>query len=104
MQRLFLDQLECPACHGALVWQGAEQQGDRVDTAEARCAGCGATYPVREGIGLFLTPDLPRDDLWAQAESGLTRHLREHPDLEQRLMGTPVETLAPADQFFRALV
>jgi uncharacterized protein YbaR (Trm112 family) len=104
MQRLFLDQLACPACHGAQVWQVTEQQEDRVETADARCTRCGATYFVREGIGLLLTPDLPRDDLWAQAESGLTRHLRAHPDIEQRLMDAPVETLAPADQFFRALV
>ena len=35
-------------------------------------------YPVREGIGLFLLPDLPRNDLWEQAESQLSRYLREH--------------------------
>lgn len=72
--------------------------------AEAHCAGCAATYPVREGIGLFLTPDLPRDDLWDQAESGLARHLREHPEVERALMVEPIETLTPTDQFFRALV
>jgi uncharacterized protein YbaR (Trm112 family) len=104
MQRLFLDQLVCPACHGDLAWQVTAQQGERVDTAEARCAGCAAPYSVREGIGLLLTPDLPRDDLWAQAESGLARHLRAHPDIDHRLMDVPVATLAPADQFFRALV
>jgi len=75
-----------------------------VDTAEACCARCAAPYSVREGIGLLLTPDLPRDDLWAQAESGLARHLRAHPDVAHRLMDSPVATLAPADQFFRALV
>lgn len=59
---------------------------------------------MREGIGLFLTPDLPHDDLWEQAGSGLTQHLQAHPELERQLMDVPPETLAPADQFFRALV
>jgi hypothetical protein len=61
-------------------------------------------YPVREGIGLFLTPDLPRNDLWQQVESHLAPYLREHPDVEQRLMGSPVDDLSPADLFYRALV
>jgi uncharacterized protein YbaR (Trm112 family) len=82
--------LECPVCHGELNWTVTEQSDDRIEQAEARCAACAATYPVRDGIGLFLTPDLPRNDLWAQVDS--------------QLMGTPVEQLSPTDQHFRALV
>ncbi len=54
----------CPACHGTLKWNIMEQRVVRIEAAEALCTACGAVYPVREGIGLFLTPDLPRNDLW----------------------------------------
>jgi uncharacterized protein YbaR (Trm112 family)/SAM-dependent methyltransferase len=99
-----MDMLQCPSCRGALSWRVAERRGERILEAEARCAACAAIYPVREGIGLFLTPDLPRDDLWEEVESGLIQYLRQNPDVERQLMDVPVETLAPADQFFRALV
>jgi uncharacterized protein YbaR (Trm112 family) len=99
-----IEMLECPACHGELAWTLAERRGNRIETAEAYCPACAATYPIREGIGLFLTPDLPRDDLWEQMDSQLTQHLREHPEIERQLMDAPLETLTPADQFFRALV
>jgi uncharacterized protein YbaR (Trm112 family) len=98
------DSLQCPQCAGMLTWSIAVRQGDRILEGEARCAACGADYPVHEGIGVFLTPDVPRNDLWEQAESGLTRHLHDHPDVERRLMDVPPETLVPADLYFRAMV
>lgn len=104
MQEYVVEMLCCPHCRGALDWRVDARQGERVLEGEARCAACGATYPVREGIGLFLTPDLPRDDLWEQVESGLNTYLRANPEVERRLMDGPAGDLAPADQFFRALV
>lgn len=104
MHSILLEMLECPVCHGALNWKIGERRGDRIEQAEVGCVACGARYSVREGIGLFLTPDLPRHDLWEQAEGQLARYLREHPEVEHQLMGAPLEALAPADQFFRALV
>jgi uncharacterized protein YbaR (Trm112 family) len=104
MHAYLIEMLQCPACHDELEWRISEQNGDRVEAAEATCSGCSASYPVREDIGLFLTPDLPRNDLWEQVESGLMGYLRQHPEVERQLMDGPPETLAPADQFFRALV
>ena len=104
MHGYLIEMLECPVCHGELHWTIMEQRGERIETAEARCMTCASTYPVREGIGVFLTPDLPRRDLWDEVESGLARYLRTHPEIERRLMGMPLGTLAPADQFFRAMV
>lgn len=104
MHTYLIEMLECPACHDELDWSIIDSNEDRIETAEAHCNACTATYPVRDGIGLFLTPDLPRNDLWEQVDSGLIQHLREHPELEQQLMEVPVDKLAPADQFFRALV
>ena len=95
--------LECPACHGKLDWSITEQNENRIETAEAYCNTCTTSYPVRDGIGLFLTPELWRNDRWEQVDSGLIQHLREHPGLERQLTEVPLDTLAPADQFFRVL-
>jgi uncharacterized protein YbaR (Trm112 family) len=104
MHAFVVELLRCPHCGGALEWGIARQVGERIEEAEARCRACSASYPVREGIALFLTPDLPRDDLWEQAGSGISRLLREQPEVERRLMQVPMETLGPADLMFRAMV
>jgi len=96
--------LDCPACHSKLDWSITERNENRIEMAEAHCNTCAATYLVRDGIGLFLTPELQGNDLWEQVDSGLIQHLREHPELEHQLMEVPLDTLAPTDQFFRALV
>jgi len=104
MHTYLIEMLECPVCHDKLGWSIIEHSENRIEAAEAHCNACTATYPVRDGIGLFLTPELPRNDLWEQVDSGLIQHLRGHPKLERQLMEVPLDTLAPADQFFRALV
>ena len=104
MHKYLIEMLECPVCHGKLEWNIIEQNGNRIEAAEARCSACDAAYPIRDGIGLFLTPELPRKDMWEQVDRGVIQHLREHPELEEQLMEVPLDTLAPADQFFRALV
>ena len=104
MQPYLIEMLECPVCHGDLTWEITRRSGERIEEGEASCQGCRAAYPVLEGVGAFLTPDLPRRDLWQQVDSQLTRYLREHPRMEQRLMEAPVDELAPADLFYRALV
>lgn len=104
MHAYLLDYLACPACHGPLEWDVVEQLDGRIELAQIRCTGCAADFFVRDGIGVFLLPDLPRNDLWEQELAGLADYLQEHPDVERRLMQAPVESLSPADQFFRALV
>jgi len=96
--------LICPGCRGELSWRIDERDADHIEEGEGRCAACGATYPVREGVGLFLTPDLPREDLWEETGSGLSAYLRKHPEVERALLETPLEGLSPADRFFRALL
>jgi uncharacterized protein YbaR (Trm112 family)/SAM-dependent methyltransferase len=99
-----IEMLECPVCHGMLKWDVIEEREDRLEAGTANCQECSAAYPVREGIGIFLTPDLPRKDLWEQVDSQLMLHLRERPDLERKLMDVSINTLGPADLFYRALV
>jgi len=54
MHNFLLEMFACPACYGTLKWDIMEQRDDRIEAAEALCTACGAVYPVREGIGLFL--------------------------------------------------
>jgi uncharacterized protein YbaR (Trm112 family) len=101
MHEFLIDLLQCPACQAVLTWKIKEKAGSRIREGEATCQLCRATYPVREEIGLLLTPDLPRDDLWAQVDNRLSQHFAENPDLESQLMDVPLETLNAADQFLR---
>jgi uncharacterized protein YbaR (Trm112 family) len=94
--------LTCPACHEELAWNIAERDGNRIQTGEACCVACATSYPIQDGIGIFLLPDLPRNDLWEQADSELAKYFREHPDLERQLMESALDALSPADQFYRA--
>jgi len=67
MHEYLLPMLECPACHGKLEWTVTESDGEHVESAEAICTSCAAVYPVHEGIGVFLSPDLQRQDLREEA-------------------------------------
>jgi uncharacterized protein YbaR (Trm112 family)/SAM-dependent methyltransferase len=104
MHTYLLEMLQCPACQGELAWRILEQAADRIVTAKTHCQVCSADYPVREGIGLFLTPDLPRNDLWDQVDSELSQYLHRHPDIKRQLLDSPLHDLAPADRFFRAMI
>lgn len=99
MKRHPLDLLECHACHDRLIWDIREEVNGRIEAGDAVCRACAAKYPVREGVGLFLTTDLPRIDPWQQTDSQLARHLREHPEVRARLMESALHELGPADRF-----
>lgn len=103
MHAFLINMLECPACHGMLEWRYTERDEVCIETAEARCAVCEASYPVCEGIGVFLTSDLPREGLWEQFNSHLALYLCEHPEIERKLMKYSMDTLNPADQQLRAM-
>lgn len=102
MHNYLIDMLECPACHGELDWRIEERDESRIQAAEVRCTACAASYPVRDGIGIFLLPELPRNDLWEQVDSELAQYLQEHPEVERQLMEPPLSALSPADQFYRS--
>ena len=104
MQKYLIDMLACPSCHGELDWRITQQTNERVEDAEARCKSCSRSYPIREGIGIFLIDEIQRNDLWEQVDSGLMKYLRSHPELFKQLMTSPLKTLSPADQFFRGML
>jgi ubiquinone/menaquinone biosynthesis C-methylase UbiE/uncharacterized protein YbaR (Trm112 family) len=104
MQKYLIEFLECPSCHGTLQWKISEWLSDQVEEAEIICNSCSASYHVHKGIGVFLSADKDRKDLWEQTDSELIKYLKSNPDIEYELMNTPINILAPTDQFFRALV
>lgn len=104
MHRYLIEMLECPSCHGELDWDISQALGDRVEFAQVTCCVCSYQYEVKHGIGQFLTPDLPGEDLWDQVDSQLIQYLRQNPQIEKALMEVPLDTLSPADQFFRGMV
>ena len=104
MQKYLVEILECPKCHGKLDWNITEQSLERIEVAEAYCQDCSSAYPVRDGIGVFLTTDLKRNDLWEQSDNGLEQFLKQYPELEERLMDVPLETLSPVDQHYRGVI
>lgn len=104
MHSYLVEMLDCPACHGSLSWDVARQEGDLILEAVTRCKRCNADYPIREGIGVFLTPDLLRNDLWEESEQYVSQMLSEHPEIETQLMEVPLSELGPADRFIRCMV
>jgi len=104
MKKYLVEMLECPICHNQLDWEIETEEKEEIEQAEAHCSSCSAMYPVIDGIGIFLTPDLPRKDLWGEVESQLSLYLKSHPEHEKKLMEGSAENLSPTDQQFRALV
>jgi len=85
MHDYLVDILVCPACLGKLNWQIVEYVEPHIERGEARCLACHASYLIREGIGLFLVPELHRDDLWQDVDGQLPQYLRENESVERRL-------------------
>jgi uncharacterized protein YbaR (Trm112 family) len=104
MHEFLLEMLQCCVCGGELRWRVEQCHGSEIRTAEASCVACHAAYPVREGIGAFLAPDLQRDDLWSKAESGLVTASRRDPAIRHALLESDLADLNPADQMLRALL
>lgn len=104
MQEYIVDWLVCPACRSPLDWDIKKHiQGD-IEQAIATCRNCGCKYQIKEGIGIFLTRQLERNDLWQQADSELKRYLDGHPNIKKELLQTSLSYLSPADQFFRHII
>lgn len=104
MHKYLMEMLQCPLCHGELDWVIKRESKERIEEGEATCKACGATYPIKDEIGVFLTPKLPRNDLWEKGSTQLIQYLKEHPKIEDQLINTPLEELSPADQFVRGMV
>ncbi|MFO7950652.1 MAG: methyltransferase domain-containing protein [Candidatus Fermentibacteraceae bacterium] len=103
MRESLIRRLCCPSCRGGLSWRVDVEAEGRILQARAECGGCGRTYPVSDGIGVFLESAAGEEDLWQTSESGLAAFLSENPDVERELMESPLSGLGPADLFLRAM-
>lgn len=52
-----LEVLRCPACRSALQLAAAEKRDDEVVTGTLRCDGCGASFPIVQGVPRFVASD-----------------------------------------------
>ena len=104
MDGALAERLVCPACRGELAWNVRERRGERIEAADMRCHGCERRFRTRFGIGVLALDDGAPTDTWEQAESGLSRVVREQPELGRALLESPPDSLAPADLFFRSLL
>lgn len=101
MHKYIKELLECPVCHHELEWTTKKETKERIVNGEAKCIHCQATYPIQDEIGIFLTPDLPRNDLWSSSESYFKNYLKENPEFKDKFLNTPLEELHPTDLFIR---
>ena len=104
MHKYLKEMLECPQCQSGLKWEITEESKDRILSAEILCKDCSGEYSVRDGIGVFLTPDLQRNDLWESSSTGLDDFLAENPEVGKKLLEGPDEALSPVDMHFRGVI
>ncbi|SHK54744.1 Methyltransferase domain-containing protein [Hathewaya proteolytica DSM 3090] len=97
MKKIFEDMLQCPKCHGQLQWNICEESESRIINAEVTCSQCGAKYEVKDEIGIFLTPDLQRNDYWEQGKGGLHEYLDSEPLKKEEFLSTDEDKLSPGD-------
>jgi len=60
VRRSLLDILCCPVCKGDLELRVDEETDDDIIEGSLRCAACGVSYPIREGIPNLL-PQTDKD-------------------------------------------
>ncbi len=104
MHKYIINMLECPICHQELDWEIKEENQERIIEAKATCPRCGIFFPVIDEIGYFLTDEIQRKDLWEESGNHLDNQIKKYPELEDKLMNSPLESISPADQFIRAMV
>ena len=55
LDRQLLEILRCPACRAPFA-----DPADPADVSELSCTGCGAAYPVRNGVPILLVDEARR--------------------------------------------
>lgn len=96
--------LQCPECSGELFWSNEELRSDSfIVSCDIQCSQCNKKYIIKNEIAYFLA-DLERNDLWEQADSSLVKYVQSNPDIEKKLMDSPIDQLSPADVFFRSFI
>ncbi|SHH73736.1 Methyltransferase domain-containing protein [Clostridium collagenovorans DSM 3089] len=100
MHKYLMDMLQCPFCHSNLTWDISNETEERLIEGHALCTQCNATYEIHDGIGVFLTPELQRNDLWEESNTLFL----EHPELVDALMEHENNDLCATDRFVKAML
>jgi ubiquinone/menaquinone biosynthesis C-methylase UbiE/uncharacterized protein YbaR (Trm112 family) len=96
--------LICPACHGELKSRVDKEDANHVIEGGFICENCKRTYPVVDGIGVFLDGEGARDDFWKEQETFATRFRREHPIQYFLLTKTFFGNIKPEHHFLKGLL
>jgi hypothetical protein len=62
LDRQLLEMVRCPACLGTFADLEADAGSDLTEPSELTCTGCGAAYPVRNGVPVLLVDEARRPD------------------------------------------
>jgi SAM-dependent methyltransferase len=57
MKPRLVEHLRCPSCRGRLTLSANVTSADDIDSGALACAGCGAHYPIRDGVPRLLPPE-----------------------------------------------
>ena len=57
MRAKLIEVLACPKCAGDLTCAATREAGGEIEEGRLTCSGCGAAYPVTNGIPRFVEPD-----------------------------------------------
>jgi len=104
MHRVLIHLLVCPVCHGELKSQVIRQDETHLIEGEFTCTICGRKYPVVDGIGIFLSCEEMRDDLWKEQEDFATRFRKEHLIQHFFLTKTFFGDIRPEHHFLKGLL
>jgi len=73
----------CPMCHGPLILNKKELQGQNVITGSFFCDKCKTTYPIQEGIPIFWKADLKIESFPLNKEKNIWSKRPE--DIQERV-------------------
>lgn len=104
MHKTLVPLLICPICHGEVTGQIDEDNDIHILEGRFICQNCQRTYPVADGIAVFLDIKEKRNDLWKQQETFAAAFRREHPIRYFVLVRTPLGNIKPDHQFLKGLM
>jgi ubiquinone/menaquinone biosynthesis C-methylase UbiE len=84
-----LELMRCPLCHGELVLDVEETQGEEVSSGLLDCSVCKKEYKIRDGIPDFVLPELlnETDEKWMRSYDRTARSY-------ELMMGTLIPLLS----------
>jgi len=104
MHKALIPLLICPICHGKLKSRITRKDETHLIEGEFACKDCKRKYPIFDGIGVFLSGEETKEDLWKEQEDFATRFRKENPILFFLLTKTFLGNIKPEHHFIKGLL